>query len=333
MSETYQPLPRPFRLLFVGGHGHHYLRPYINQPEVAEVAALIDPYDPEAARHWARANNISKAFDSWEEASDWQPHAASIGVVYAKNGDEAAEALRRGLRTVTDKPAASDRTQLEALEAAADGKVLLTEFDMRCRPEFRAAREVVASGIIGEPLLATAQKSYVLGTRPPFYGDATLASGIGLWVMSHAVDLVQHVSGLELSVSGGLLGPPASDACRGMEACSAAVLRMGSGGVACCHADYLRPASSEGHGDDRLRVAGTRGIVEVREGKCILLDGSDAERTVESIDHSCRNMSQELLESVDRPGSQQIFNTANSLMVARLMLEIDEACQPPEPAR
>jgi hypothetical protein len=35
--------------------------------------------------------------------------------------------------------------------------------------------------------------------------------------------------------------------------------------------DYLRPATASGHGDDRLRVSGSRGIVEYQESTGVTL--------------------------------------------------------------
>ena len=36
--------------------------------------------------------------------------------------------------------------------------------------------------------------------------------------------------------------------------------------------DYLRPANAPTHGDDRIRIAGTEGVIEVRGGKAYLID-------------------------------------------------------------
>jgi hypothetical protein len=48
------------------------------------------------------------------------------------------------------------------------------------------------------------------------------------------------------------------------EDCGALLLDMNNGGQATLTFDYFRPASATSHGDDRLRVAGSKGIVEVR---------------------------------------------------------------------
>ncbi len=231
----------------------------------------------------------------------WGPHVASIGVVYAKNGDEAAEALERGCRVVTDKPAAVTEAQLRRLRNALAGErpgVLLTEFDMRCQPAVRAAQQAVAAGRIGKPLLATARKSYKMGNRAAFYSDPAAVAGIVPWVLSHAVDLVRHVTGLHPTPIATRIGEPLARLRSGMEDHAAALLAIGEAGSAVCHADYLRPNGAAGHGDDQLRVAGETGIVEIRDGVCTL----SGEGTSESIKPSTTtSVEDELLAALNEP--------------------------------
>ena len=42
--------------------------------------------------------------------------------------------------------------------------------------------------------------------------------------------------------------------------------------MASVNADYFRPLSAPTHDDDRLRIAGSEGVVEYREGKVLLID-------------------------------------------------------------
>ncbi len=41
---------------------------------------------------------------------------------------------------------------------------------------------------------------------------------------------------------------------------------MSNGASVAARLDYLRPAKAASHGDDRLRVTGTKGVIEVNEG-------------------------------------------------------------------
>ena len=336
------PLSRPARVLFVGGHGHHYLARLLDaDPAPVEAAVLVDPYDPPAAEAWAARHGVGRVYRSWDDAADFGAEAASVGVVYARNGAASAEALRRGYRVVTDKPLATTAAALAEVESAvaevARGggtPVVLTEFDLRCDRAFRAAGRAVASGRVGAPRLATAQKSYVLGDRrPAFYADAALAGGIVPWVLCHAVDAIRLAVGAaagpaDLAPVAGVRGGPASAACRGVESHAAALLRFGDDGVGVAHADYLRPAGAGGHGDDRLRVAGDGGVVEVRGGRCMLSRGGGPPVDV-TADGEGPGVAEALLDALDRPGPDRTYHTADSLALARLMLAVAAATAGP----
>jgi hypothetical protein len=56
-----------------------------------------------------------------------------------------------------------------------------------------------------------------------------------------------------------------------MQNVTSTVFRLDNGGSATLHMDYLRPATASGHGDDRLRVSGSRGIVEYQESTGVTL--------------------------------------------------------------
>jgi hypothetical protein len=108
-----------------------------------------------------------------------------------------------------------------------------------------------------------------------------------------------------------------------MEEYVTALLELEGGGTGIAHADYYRPDKTPTHGDDRLRVAGTRGVIEVRAGRCILLgeDGIEQDLT-DSID--ARPMHGELLAAV-RGESSDLFSTTASLEMAQVLLCAREA--------
>ena len=53
---------------------------------------------------------------------------------------------------------------------------------------------------------------------------------------------------------------------------AAAVFEMENGCIATVTADYFRPASAKTHDDDRMRIVGTKGILEYMCGKVTLID-------------------------------------------------------------
>ncbi len=65
-----------------------------------------------------------------------------------------------------------------------------------------------------------------------------------------------------------------------MEIAAQCLFKMKNGVLAEASIEFLRPMAASTHGDDRTRVAGTKGVIEVRGGKVILID-AEGEREVE----------------------------------------------------
>jgi predicted dehydrogenase len=189
----------------------------------------------------------------------------SICRPYPMNAEAAIAAAQRGIDIVSEKPVATTLTDLNALEKAVrDHKVRLTAmFGMRLSPAFRTAKKVVEEGLIGQPLLATGQKSYKFGTRPEFFKQRETYGGSIPWVAIHAVDYTRWVAGLEYTQVAALHGNLNHPEYPGCEDQGGILFRIENGGTAVINLDYLRPSTASTHGDDRLRIAGTQGIVEV----------------------------------------------------------------------
>ena len=60
-----------------------------------------------------------------------------------------------------------------------------------------------------------------------------------------------------------------------METATASVLQLDNGGLATLRVDYFRPETAPTHGDDRLRLAGTKGIVEYQASTGVTLMTAD----------------------------------------------------------
>jgi predicted dehydrogenase len=151
---------------FIGGSGHHYLRGALGEPTV-QIAVAGDGGDDAAARQFGQKWGGQWFDDANRMLDSFRPDVASVGAVYALNGDWAAAALERNIPTVSDKPVAVSQEQYDRLQFLTEQntkRVLLTEFDFRSRPEFLAGRDAVRSGAIGLPILVTGQKSYRFGT-------------------------------------------------------------------------------------------------------------------------------------------------------------------------
>jgi len=255
----------------------------------------------------------------------FRPDALSVGTLYAFNGDWVAAALERNIPVVSDKPIAASWQQFERLAklTADPSRIVLTEFDFRARPEFLTAREAVRSGQIGKPILVTGQKSYRFGTRPPWYASRTDYPGTLLWVASHAVDVIPFVTGQRLISAIGHGGNLSRPEFGSMEDHVAVMFILSEGGTALVHADFLRPAAAATHGDDRLRVAGSEGVLEVMGGRCRLITSTQPETDITE-QSSARPLHVELLAALHGEPSD-LYSTADSLATAQLLLRAREA--------
>ena len=256
-----------------------------------------------------------------------RPDVATLGCWYAHNGEVALECLRRGIHVITDKPALNTWAQLAEAErlCAADPRlVFITEFPFRMNPAFRAAREAVRSGRVGQPVLITAQKSYRFGTRPDFFRKREHFAGLVMWVASHALDFASWTSGLGYLSFQGLQGNLSRRDYGEMEDHAALLARLEGGATATITADYLRPAMAPSHGDDRLRLAGTRGIVEVVDEICTLLSNDAEPQVIGRGPTPPLAVANEYVATLMGEGSG-FYSSAETLRMARFLLAARDA--------
>lgn len=316
----------PQRLAFIGGYGHHLLRPALTDDNVPveAVAVAADRCDPDAAR--AKFQQTLDDGATWYDDAvrmldEFKPTAVSIGGVYAHDAPLTLEALKRDIPVVAEKPIAATWDDYAALhEATRDGKrILLTEFAFRSRPDFRAARQAVRDGRIGTPVLATAQKSYRFGNkRPEFYKRRKDYGSTLLWVASHGLDAIYFATGQPFVSASGHHGNLARSDYEEMEDHCAALYALANGGTALVHGDLLRPSAAQTHGDDRMRIAGSTGLLEVRDSRCMLITNDEPEQDITDT-VTTREAYLELLDAIQQGGSE-IYNTADSLTVAAALL-------------
>ena len=317
------------KFAFIGGFGHHYLRGALTDPplQVEEPIAFAPsgPEDQNADPLAKTGRKVQRFADVATLLREYRPDVVSVGAVFGRAGDVIAQVLEKNLPVVSDKPIATTWAQLERLRELTRGndRVLLTEFDFRSRPSFRAARQAVLDGRVGQPVLATAQKSYRFGQRGDWYADRARYGGTMLWVASHAIDAIRFVTGRKFIAATGRQGNVSRPQFGSMEEYVTAMFELDGGGTGIVHADYYRPDKMATHGDDRLRVAGTKGIVEVRAGRCVLLSADGAEEDLTDTIQPLP-MHAELLAAI-RGESHDYFSTAESLAMAEILLHARDA--------
>jgi len=189
------------------------------------------------------------------------------------------EAFARGMHVFCEKPVSITLAELADLKAGfqASGRVQLSAMmGLRYDPAFYTAWELVRNGAIGEVRLLNAQKSYKLGWRPAYYRQRQTYGGTIPWVGSHAIDWIYWFSQAPFETVRASQSRLANRGNDSLEVSALCQFKLAGEIQASVSIDYLRPETAPTHGDDRLRVAGTAGVVEVRQGKVLLIQEAGA---------------------------------------------------------
>ncbi|HER19559.1 MAG TPA: hypothetical protein ENO14_00765 [Chromatiales bacterium] len=114
-----------------------------------------------------------------------------------------------------------------------------------------------------------------------------------------------------------------------MEDHAAVIFEMTGGASMALTIDYLRPASAETWGDDRLRVVGSEGIIEVRsaEGVHTLLDGQGQRDFAEA---EIPNLFADFLDSLDGK-KEHVIKPAEIWRMSEILLGALEAADTGNP--
>lgn len=248
-----------------------------------------------------------------------RPDIAVINPIYCYTAPITINCLRAGAHCFSEKPVATTLGDLEALRDcyAQSDRALCAMFGIKGEPWFQAIKAAVAAGEIGEVRLIHGQKSYRMGTRPEYYSKRALFGGLIPWVAIHAVDWAMDIGGRCASVA----ASHSTRANRGngeMEATSALLMELENGVIATVTADFLRPDASARHDDDRLRVTGTRGMIEAVDGRVYL--ENDRPRRELALPARASYFSQfvdAILDGTARPLAQEAFDVTRVCLLAR----------------
>jgi predicted dehydrogenase len=282
-------LPHRVRLGMIGfdGHPEEILRQLPHLPDIELIAYAVDGSDPAAL-----ASNRKNA--SLQNARSYETYFSLLDkekldlVAVCNNDGRRCEAVlacaARGIHVISEKPLALNQQGLakvqKAFEPPAHSRLSML-LPMRFDPPYLVLKSIVDSGEIGEVIQIAAQKSYQLGTRPEWQKRRSTYGSTVLWIGPHMIDLMRYCTGRELVEVAGYQSRVAFPEFGDMENVTAAVYKLDNGGAATLHMDYLRPTAASGHGDDRLRIAGTKGIVEYMEDTgVVVMSGKDKRRPI-----------------------------------------------------
>jgi len=261
----------PLSLAFIGLKGHQYVvLDAIPAVTGVEVVAVADD-NPDALKRvpdFPGASSKTRVYLDYRDV--FANHRPDIVVEAGTDGDRAdviAACAERGVHLISEKPLAMDLSGLERVRrAVSDSGIKCTALlTMRLEPRYLALRQAVRRGLVGTVTQAGGQKSYRLGTRPAWQKSRKTFSGIIPFIGIHLVDLIRWTTGREftevMAYASNVGHPDMGD----LEDNACLLARLDNGASAAIRLDYCRPAAAPTHGDDRLRIAGNRGVIEARD--------------------------------------------------------------------
>lgn len=258
----------PLRIAIAGLKGHQgAIIQDISQIPDAQLVAVCDdaPQALAGVKSWSCADENTKTYTSWQQMLDNE----DIDILGEAGVDSERAAIviaaaNKGIHCICEKPLANTLADLTDVRKSVEqsGVHLSMLLTMRFEPAYRLVRSVIADGDIGRVCLATFQKSYRLGSRPAWQRSRETFSGIIPFIGIHALDCIRWCTGREFAEVFAYCGNVAHPDIRDMEDQGQVLCRLDNGATASARLDYCRPAAAPTHGDDRLRVAGDKGVIE-----------------------------------------------------------------------
>jgi predicted dehydrogenase len=325
-------LPRQVRVAILGLSGHisEILEALKVLPDV-KLQAMSDG-DPKLLNAIGERTGVAAAHRYGSHQDLLKREQFEIAGICGSDGERAGlilDCTARGQHIIAEKPLAMEWSDLQKIRTALrTTKVKLTMLlPMRFGGSFIAMKQIVESGELGEIAQIDAQKSYVLGNdRPEWMLHRSSFSGTIPYIGIHLVDLMRFTSRRELvrvSAFQAHIGQPAAG---DMENSAVTIFQLDNGGTAQMHLDYLRPPTAPTHGDDRLRLAGTEGVLEYREADGLTLITNRRKSRV--IDQLPRNRSLVVNFIANLYGSEPLSLTLDDIFRANeIVLTARDAAQ------
>ena len=260
-------------VLLVGGFGHavwvfdEWMRDDANIRLVGAVQTLLDEkLDGFLAHPWAQKfePTIYQELDGALAAE--KPDLVIVSTRPDLNPGLIEKSLRAGCHVISEKPLAVDEAGLLRLYKAVQetGNYILPMLGMHEVPAFAEARELMEQGVIGDPVLINARKSYQWGTRADWFKQREAYGGIWGWIGIHSFNHAAHIIGRN-----GIKVLAAQEQNRfhpeyapGCADCLSGLFLLEGDVQMTVSIDLLRPDGQKAWGDDWVRIVGSEGSLE-----------------------------------------------------------------------
>lgn len=272
------------KLAMIGTRGHYDAvlgeLPRLPGVRLAGVAAGSCDDSGEPIVKWCSENGYSPTvMRDWRAMLDVvRPDVVVVCGPFEFHAAMCVDAIRRGIHVMVEKPAALTLEDLAAVHGALRARPevhLAAMMFSRYTPGFYTAWHLIRDGAVGDVCLMNARKSYKLGKRPAYFHDRATYGGTIPWVGSHAIDWVLWLGGRKVKSVYATHSAAHNAGCGTMERSALCHLALCDGRAASVSIDLFRPDAASTHGDDWIRIVGTRGVMEVRPASVTLVNGDN----------------------------------------------------------
>lgn len=273
----------------IGTRGHQgiVLRelPALSQVQlVATAPGGPDDSDQPLVEFADKNGHSSRHFADWRiMLDDVNPDAIVVCGPFELHAEMTIAAIERGVHVFAEKPLALAFDDLRRLRECVGNHPqvhLAAMMQSRYDAGFFTAHKLVREGAIGDVRLINARKSYKRGRRADFYRHRDTYGGTIPWVGSHAIDWMLWLAGAPVESVFACHSQQHNGEVGTMESSAACLFTLAGERFATVSIDVLRPESAGTHGDDWVRVVGTRDTLEARPNSISLVSGTQAGSTL-----------------------------------------------------
>lgn len=248
------------RVGLYGANGHQITNQLVNHAaaELVAVAGLGNVELPDGLGNVARYEDLGGLL-----ADDRVELVSLCSPLRSEQAAHAVACMKTGKHVYAEKPCAMTESDLDAIIATSHetGMQFHEMAGTFLEQPYKAMRELVASGAIGDVVQVFAQKSYPWADWRP--ANENIDGGLAMQVGVYLTRFVEHVAGQKIAsiaLQETRLGndAPGSECRRAMSF----MMTLENGGVASGIGNYLNALSKEVWGYEILRIFGTGGIIE-----------------------------------------------------------------------
>lgn len=319
-----------YRVAMIGTAARHwdYLLEPVASMDNLQLVAVSDA-DEEGLASLKRNKAYTretKVYDGYQEMLEKEsPNIAGIWSTNDRHPECIAAAAQAGAHIFTEKPIAISLAGLErARNAVEKACVHLTmALSMRTEGTYRKVRELIREGVIGIVTQCSCQKSYKVGERPLWEQKRESLGGTIPYIACHSLDLLRWCSGLEFVKGAAFHNNVGNPAMGEMENTAGLICLADNGATVTVRLDYCRPDTGPTWGDDRIRFAGTDGIVEIQKGKIELITRTQGPHPVEPLTGEISLLGS-MLEAIEGRG-EAILPAEDCYRITEIVLKLRDA--------